>query len=458
MRVLAISSLFAFLLLCFPVSAKGEASDSEIQALKEQIQLLRTSLEQMQEQHERELMNLQNKIRELADEVDKQGRMPATDFEPEPVYEEFHPAYEAAPPSGRGLWQSFNPDISVIGDILAQYTSHENEGDRPDDEFIFRELELNFSGVLDPFARADVTVALHKDFEHATHEEEEHDEHEHESPRTHGHKHDYQVHLEEAYLTTLSLPHNLQARIGRIRERFGKVNPVHLHALPWVDYPLVIKNYLGDEGLIGDGAEISWLAPTSHYLELVYEVFNNDSDRSFAGDDYDDFVHLGRVKNLFDISHSTTLELGGTIATGPNDSGHGGNRTWLEGVDLTLKWRPPEQALYKALTWQSEALFSQKDTDEGQIDTWGLYSSLEYQFARQWKAAGRYDYSEFPDFENFREHGYSTYLTFAQSEYVFWRLGYMYVDRNFPDPIEEDEHRLWVQLNFGLGPHRAHEY
>jgi len=103
-------------------------------------------------------------------------------------------------------------------------------------------------------------------------------------------------------------------------------------------------------------------------------------------------------------------------------------------------------------------LSSQKDTEDGEMDTWGLYSSLEYQFARRWKAALRYDYSEFPDFERFNERGYSAYLTFMQSEYVFWRFGYLFADRNFPDPVEEDEHLIWVQLDFGLGPHRAHAY
>jgi len=350
--------------------------------------------------------------------------------------------------------------------VLAQYTDHENDGDRPDDEFIFRELEINFSGVLDPFARADVVVGIHKDFAHHEHDDEENgDDHEHEHacegrPECE-HAHDYAIDVEEAYLTTLSLPHGLQARVGRMRERFGKVNAIHMHALPSVDYPLVIKNYFGGHGLVGDGAELSWLAPTRHYLELVYEVFNNSNGSSFAGEHHDDLVHLAHAKNLFELSDSSTIEFGGTIATGPNDDGHGGSRTWLEGLDLTYKWRPLEEGLYKGLSWQSEVLFSQKDTHEGEMDTWGMYSSLEYRLGRRWKTALRYDYSEFPDCEKLHEHGYSAYLTFLQSEYVFWRFGYLFVDRNFDDPVDsgqEDEHLLWVQLNFGLGPHRAHAY
>ncbi|MBI4830741.1 MAG: hypothetical protein HY801_04135 [Candidatus Lindowbacteria bacterium] len=203
---------------------------------------------------------------------------------------------------------------------------------------------------------------------------------------------------------------------------------------------------------------MSWLAPTEHYLEFAYEIFNNDNDSSFAGGDHDDVVHLAHAKNLLELSDATTIEVGGTLATAPNNGGHGANRTWLEGMDLTVKWLPPEKSLYRGLTWQTEALLSQKDAAEGEQDTWGLYSSLEYRLSRRWKAAARYDYSEFPDFEDLREKGYSAYLTFIQSEFVFWRLGYMFVDRNFSDPVDEDEHLVWLQLNFGLGAHRAHEY
>ncbi|GAB4347588.1 MAG: hypothetical protein Kow0099_29720 [Candidatus Abyssubacteria bacterium] len=456
MKMFIFVFVFFFLSLCPPCWATETESAPETEALKSQIQELKDALEQFQRQHNEEVEALKQQLRDLSNELKKQRRL--DEEEPllyEDLYEPMPPVFEALP-TGRGLWQSFNPDISVIGDVLAQYTSHENEGDRPDDQFSFRELEINFSGVLDPFARADAVVTVHEEFHE--HEEEEH-EHVHEGPRGEGHEHNFAIHIEEAYLTALALPHGVQARAGRMRERFGKINTTHLHALPWVDYPLFIKNYFGDEGLMADGAELSWLAPTRHYLELVYAVFNNDNNPSFGGEEFDDFVHLARAKSLFELSHAATLELGGSLATGPNDSGHGGSRTWLEGIDLTVKWLPPREALYRGLTWQTELLFSQKDTeDRGEQDTWGMYSSLEYKFARRWKAAIRYDYSEFPDFENFHEDAYSAYLTFAQSEFVFWRFGYMFVDRNFADPVEEDEHLVWLQLNFGLGPHRAHEY
>ncbi len=92
-------------------------------------------------------------------------------------------------------------------------------------------------------------------------------------------------------------------RAGRFKSSFGKANPQHLHALPWVEYPLVIQNYFGHESLSGDGMGVSWLVPNpwDKYVELTYEFINNDS-ALFAGAETDDFVHLAHLKSFFDLS------------------------------------------------------------------------------------------------------------------------------------------------------------
>ena len=89
-----------------------------------------------------------------------------------------------------------------------------------------------------------------------------------------------------------------------------------------------------------------------------------------------------------------------------------------------------------------------------QIDTWGMYSSLQYQFAKRWSTFGRYDYSGFPDYSNRHDNAFSTGLTFAQSEYCFWRLQFKRTCRDYDKDINE----FWLQCDFGLGPHRKHEY
>jgi hypothetical protein len=330
--------------------------------------------------------------------------------------------------------QSFNPDISLNGDFLAMYRNH--EGHKPTAKFDFRELELGFSGAVDPYTRADVIATI-------AHEDNE-----------------YKADLEEAYLTFLQLPYNLQARVGKYRAEFGRANPIHLHALPWVDYPLVIQRYFGEEGLSGTGGELSWLVPNpwKQFVSLTYEIMNNDNDKLFAGDQADDLTHMLRLKTFRDLSPASTLELGASFATGPNDHGHGSHRSTVEGFDVTYRWKPKDAGLYRSFLWQTEVLAAQADIRGGQESTWGMYSAAEYQFARQWKFGLRFDQTQLPFNSSLREQAYSAYLTFLQSEFIFWRLAYMYMDRNFRDEGVSDEQRIMLQLNFTLGTHPAHKY
>ncbi len=330
--------------------------------------------------------------------------------------------------------QSFNPEISLNGDLLMAYSNR--EGGELDDEFLFRELEIGFAGAVDPYSRADVIATI---------------------AREDG---EYVIELEEAYLTFLQLPYDLQARLGKYRAEFGRANPIHLHALPWIDYPFVIRRYFGEEGLSGTGGEISWLIPNpwKQYASLTYEVFNNDNDVLFAGEDSDDFTHLARLKTFRELNAESTLELGASFATAPNDSGHGSHRSMIEGADLTFRWKPKAEGLYRSFLWQNEVMFAQADLRNGQETTWGMYSAVDYQFARRWKIGARYDNAQLPFSSSRFERGYSAYLTFLQSEFLYWRLGYLYTDRNFAVDGNRDDHQLFVQLNFTLGAHPGHKY
>jgi hypothetical protein len=258
--------------------------------------------------------------------------------------------------------------------------------------------------------------------------------------------------------------------VGKFRSAFGKANQLHTHNMPWVDRPNVITNFFAAEGMSEEGLEISWLIPNpgDNYMELTFDLQNNENGQSFAGSEADDVMYGGHLKNFFDLSETSTLELGLSYATAPNDHGHGSRRTHLEGLDLTCKWRPQEEGLYKSITWQTELLFSQKDQAEheeeeehvhdGTVDSWGMYSSLEYQFARRWSVFGRYDYSQFPDDNDSSENAFGAGVTFKQSEYCFWRLGSKHTRGDFAESGNEERQELWLQLNFGIGPHRAHTY
>ena len=118
---------------------------------------------------------------------------------------------------------SANPDIGVVADFRASYLS---AGKKNLDAYL-HETEVSFQSVVDPYIRADFFISFSRD------------------PETHK----YGVDVEEAYLTSLSLPAKLQLKVGKFREAIGRINPIHPHALPFIDLPAAYVNYFGEEGL-----------------------------------------------------------------------------------------------------------------------------------------------------------------------------------------------------------------
>ena len=107
----------------------------------------------------------------------------------------------------------------------------------------------------------------------------------------------------------------------------------------------------------------------------------------------------------------------------------------------------------------NEMLFSQKQQgSDDTVHSHGLFSSLEYQFDRRWSVFGRYDYSQFPDDNKSHENAYSAGLTFRQSEYCFWRFQFKHTEPDGISTTDASRDELFLQLNFGIGPHRAHQY
>jgi hypothetical protein len=268
----------------------------------------------------------------------------------------------------------------------------------------------------------------------------------------------YDISVEEAYISPLSKPYGFDGKLGRFRTDFGKVNELHQHALPWPEYPLVIQKFFGEEGMAGEGVSISWLAPGNKYIELTSQSFTKSKDSLLAGDDSDSFVQLGHLKTFTDLSPESTLELGFSGAVMPNSNTPGTSHDAVEGMDLTFKWRPQKEGLYKSVKWTNEFMVSQRDLGGQTVNAFGLYTAPEYQFDRRWAAGLRYDLAEDPDDNSRRTHAIGAYLTFMQSEFCYWRVGYQLSHTNFLVNDSDIDHTVFLQLDFTLGPHPAHKY
>ena len=323
---------------------------------------------------------------------------------------------------------SANPDIGVVADFRTSYLSR---GKKNLDAYL-NETELSLQSVVDPYIRADFFLSLSRD------------------PVTHK----YGMEVEEGYLTTLTLPARLQLKVGKFREAVGRINPVHPHALPFIDLPAAYVNYFGEEGLNDEGASLSWLAPTkSFYQEFIFQATSGTSESPvFSRGENNRFVYLGHVKNFFTLSDNATLELGLTGITGPNDSSKNTN---IAAVDLTYKWKPVKMNTYKSLTWQSEIFYSNARYTAGNAhNSFGLYSFIEDQVAKRWFVTGRYDYAQRPYDKSIVEQAYSLTAGWYATEFQKIEIEGKHTSIN----VEPDYNQAWLRWIFVIGAHGAHQY
>jgi hypothetical protein len=334
---------------------------------------------------------------------------------------------EAPPPQQRSTL-SFNPDIGVIGDFQGSYIS---KGKRNLDAYL-NETEISLQSAVDPYLRADFFLSFARD------------------PVTKK----YGVDVEEGYLTTLSLPAQLQLRLGKFKEAVGKINPTHAHALPFIDMPNAYVNYFGEEGLNDEGLSLSWLVPNKKfYQELTFQATSGASESpTFYRGDNNRLIYLGHLKNFFTLTDNATVELGFTGINGPNDSSR---TTSIAAADLTYKWKPVQMNTYKLLTWQNEFYYGHANVSENYSrNSFGLYSMLEYQIARRWFLTGRYDYAQKPFNKSIVEQAYSVTAGWYATEFskLEWEA------KTTRDNIDGRFYQGWLRWIFVIGAHGAHQY
>lgn len=342
----------------------------------------------------------------------------------------------------------FNPEISVTGDIFAFVRS----ADVDEDNFVPREFEVALQSNLDPYSRAKVFVAHHR---HGGEIEpfETHLEPGGDAEAEHGEE--AETEIEEGYVEWVSLPGGLGLKVGKFRQRFGKLNRWHAHALPAQQLPLPFVAFVGEEGLAQTGAAVHWLLPLhgAGTYEVWTEVTRSDSEPVF-GESRGVSV-LGHVNAFWQLSSATYLELGasaiaGQYASETVETGFGGR---VFGIDATYDWTPPARARYRQATLHAGVMLSRNPVQVAGEDARGAYAIGEFRFAQQWIAGARWEWVENPLDASERTWLASPSLTWWQSEYVRLRAAYEFVDR-----LGERFGQLVLQTTFAMGPHKHETY
>ena len=483
--IIALMAVCAVLATCVDVGFAQETGESELTEFKRLVTELKEQMLNMEQKHQQDMLDMEQKhqqqiqllkeqLKQLKEKSEAIGR-DQPDAEDEAALLRslaestagVEPAEEVKPPEetvfkyvGLSL-QKLNPEISVSGDLLANYTDQSGTRRRADIEI--RGLELNFQSYLDPFSRIKATAHISDDG----------------------------VELEEVYMTRFSVLGDASLDLGRFRQQFGVVNRWHEDALDQVQYPLALRNIFGDCGLHQTGASLDFVLPEwgTAYQGLTVQVTNSENDRLFDGETLGNPSMLLHYNNYRDLSPDTYLELGlsglfgwsdewnvmdqGSLVTDTDSLG-----TQVYGVDLSMLWEPLDRALYRKLEWRSELYFLNRDilapdgSGRDTLNAWGAYSYLQTKLGRSVEAGIRGDYYK-PDSKDYAavpgaslaplaytDSGpyrwqVGPYLTWWQSEFVKYRLEYDYADG---EGMENAAHTLWLQAIFAAGPHKHERY
>ena len=321
------------------------------------------------------------------------------------------------------LSKIFNPDIAVIGNFLG---AAGRNAINPPPAFEMNEAEGSFQAIVDPYARADFFLAF--------------------SPEG--------VEIEEGFITFPTLPGGLLAKVGKMKQQVGKVNTLHAHVLPWVDRPLANQNLLGgEEGLADSGISISRLIPNPWlFLEATGEVYRGSSG-VFESHSRGDLSYVGRLRGYHDLTESTNVDVGTSVAWGRNDLGSDFS-TRVLAIDATLRYRPLARAIYRRFLARTELFWSRREQPDGRVAAFGMYGSGEYQFARRWFGGARYDWSERAADASLVDKGPSLLLTYWPSE--FSQVRGQFRRTRYAEGVTSNE--VLFQLLFSIGAHGAHVF
>ncbi|OIQ01767.1 MAG: hypothetical protein COS82_10820 [Zetaproteobacteria bacterium CG06_land_8_20_14_3_00_59_53] len=420
MKKHALAWLLPCLIILVPYYAEAAGAD-EIQALKDQINILIQKVEALEARQQQ----IQAAGESKADNPASVGVSTA------PLSVASVTPSQSATAQATGE-NSGNPAISVIGTFAGSAMRGGNAVHQRN--FLpMSEGEFVFGAEVDAHTRLDVTVTAANGAMAA----------------------------EEAYVTS-RLPEGFHLRAGRKFIPLGRANETHPHALIYADTPNGLTNLFGPDKFIGEGVFLDhplYIGESAHNLLLGF--FQNANQVAFDPTATNRFSGMGRWTGMWDLNDTATLELGSTYINGNNGIAVN-SRTDILGAHLALK-----NLEFDHSGWSIEGEWNRSciGTSPGlaRTITDGAYLLGEYDFNRNWQSFARADFSRMTGHQS--ETAYTGGLAWKVSE--FQRLTVQY--KHTRNALTESAARLglaagdsadealfrWV---VAIGPHGAHKY
>lgn len=341
---------------------------------------------------------------------------------------------EPLPDQAKLNLNNFNPQISIVGDFASVLHAPRGTDKRSD----LRELEFGFAADADPFLRVEAYIGLHK------------------------HDGETETDIEEAFGRYSNLGKGLSAKFGKFAAAIGRVHRNHTDALGYLNYPMPLRDVLGEEGFRQTGASLSYLFPGDRFSELTLEVLDaGDNGPTFNTSHSKDPVYVGHFRTFFDFNDDLSAQLGVTYLHGPTgendeidkhgtEKAHHGGIGNMYGVDWTMKWQPAG-VKGRSASLEAEAYWTKPTRETNR--SFGWFGRFQYEVAPRWHLMLGYDSSQLPGTFDKRE-GWLAGMTFKVTEFHLWRLEFERIESNF----ERDRNVLTLQFQWTIGAHPAHKY
>jgi hypothetical protein len=355
-----------------------------------------------------------------------------------------------------------NPDISVLGQPFMGWTDDASDPSSKRATLHQGEVEMVFDAYLNPYAKGLFIAALG----------------------------DEGLELEEGYFTLVrGLPAGLQLKGGKYRVGFGKLNPMHPHAVPFAGRPRVLSSYLpGEESLDEIGVSLSGRIPTPGTFSLTAagdwlqgDTFRIPREGATAGNDplvldpeAGDRAEearpafAGTLSGFGMLGERSGYELS-VSATGGTNNVAAGTRTLVYDAAGKLKlWT----AANSYLVVQGELLRLDRE-DAAWDGTAGAYTSTrvkpmggyayaDYNFSPRFDAGMLYERFQQPDDPEVHDQSVGAFIGYSlMEETTSFRLDWNHFVPGTPTGLASAPpavNTLTLRAIFSMGPHKAHQF
>jgi hypothetical protein len=327
-----------------------------------------------------------------------------------------------------------NPDISAIGQVIGKYTDDGASGVVKKPTLELGEAELMLDAALNPYVNGVFVFSLSQDA----------------------------FAIEEAYASVIrGLPWNLGLKAGKYRLGFGRLNPAHPHAYPFISTPRVMdpgiaKILPGGESFNDVAVQASSLIPVGDNYSLLIsgDLLQGNSFHPDTTVNTADFGTLARIDNSFLIGDNTPTSIGFSFTRGINNPA-ANTKDIIVGADVKTKLTLSPTVV---MAVQGEYIYKFADNADSlrvisHDRRGGFYGFVDAHFQNHYNAGILYEQYQSPGNAVNIDRGIKPFIGFnLLEESTILRLAYEHFIQNQWAATNTVE----LQFLFSMGPHKAH--